>query len=283
MVPLVVAGTTILAAAILIILWQGYLTKLPLRTIFTPSLAQVGDQILDFNYFKERLRVAAIAAADSGMAEQTLKQQVYDRMVFEAEVEQVSRRFNVQVSQTQLDAEYNYAANARQPVFGGGLPQYYKKYGIDEKFFRQAVVLPEAELAALQMWYNGQENLNTGAYATLKQAESDLVAGTDFGSVAQKLSDDGRTAQLYGDSGFVNTSDLLPEIAAAVQNMKIGDTKQLISREGLHYVTIEGRKAADATHSEQIRIRQIFIQTSGFADWFTSETKNIQVKQLHEL
>ena len=69
-----------------------------------------------------------------------------------------------------------------------------------------------------------------------------------------------------GDLGFVDITQLLPELRQVVGGMKVGDVKVIPSRYGINIMKLEGK------NGNQLHLRQIFLQGGNFQMWYNNET-----------
>ena len=133
------------------------------------------------------------------------------------------------------------------------------------------------KLIEVKIWWNGQENLNTKAWQKMKQVQAALFSNDDFGQASQQYSEDLATKQFNGDAGFVSLNDVLPEYAEKVALIKpgTGDKLVIVSRNGLHLVELL-EVSTDNTNTTRFHIREIFIASVGFEDWYNSQISNIK-------
>ena len=89
--------------------------------------------------------------------------------------------------------------------------------------------------------------------ASAKEALVRLAAGTDFGDMARKISEDGKAEQ-GGDWGWVDTRDLRPELALAVKGLKKGAVSGLVVMDGDFYLLkLDDRREAGSVPFEEVR------------------------------
>ncbi len=71
----------------------------------------------------------------------------------------------------------------------------------------------------------------------------------------------------WEDLGFINTSELLPELSAAISELKVNEITDLIKTQaGYHIIRLEGRKLAKAKELSEVRDGIYRILFSGKAD-----------------
>lgn len=92
--------------------------------------------------------------------------------------------------------------------------------------------------------------------AALRKA-SDIAAklpGVDFGKLAEQQSEHAESASRGGDLGYLAENRMLPEIAAAVRNLKPGETVGPVkTAAGLHFLKLADRKAGAVPALPQAR------------------------------
>jgi peptidyl-prolyl cis-trans isomerase D len=155
--------------------------------------------------------------------------------VSQAEITRALQEENVK-----LVAEYVAFPVESEPIEGTGptddkVAAYYQAH-LDlfqnpEKAVLEVVRIPLAPTAT------DRENLDYSA----EQVRADAVKG-DFAAVAKAFSE-GHTAQVGGETGFLGATQRDPAIMAAVQNLKPGDTSEIIrTRDGVAIVQLIATK-----------------------------------------
>ena len=90
----------------------------------------------------------------------------------------------------------------------------------------------------------GEQRTEAQARALIEDLRQVLSQGAEFATIAARYSEDDQ-AKSGGDLGWVASGDLLPELDAAVFNLRTGDVSSPIqSRLGFHLVRVEGRQPA---------------------------------------
>lgn len=85
------------------------------------------------------------------------------------------------------------------------------------------------------------------------EARKRVLAGEDFAAVARAISE-GPTAANGGDLGELGRKGLLPELARAVEKLKVGEISGPIeTKNGVHLVKIEGRRTKEAAPFAEMR------------------------------
>jgi parvulin-like peptidyl-prolyl isomerase len=106
-------------------------------------------------------------------------------------------------------------------------------------------------------------------------ASKELADKKNFASVAEKYSE-GESAKSKGELGWFNESEMLPEIAQAVFNLKKGEQSGIIeSSLGYHIVSVEDKKTENGL--DNVQLKQIFVRTINFSDWLDKYVKNFDI------
>jgi hypothetical protein len=150
-----------------------------------------------------------------------------------------------------------------------------KLYGWSISDFEEKIVAPDMYKAALADKVRNSDPATVKAKAKIDQAAADLATKKDFAAVAEQYSD-GDSAKNGGELGWFSADQMLPEIAVAVFNMKVGDASDVIqSSLGYHIVQLEDKKTENGV--DKVRLRQVFVRTQSFADWLLGQEKNIKI------
>lgn len=136
------------------------------------------------------------------------------------------------------------------------------------------------EKITLQIWYNSQQQFNSEAFQKLQRLQKLLVDGVTFEQLAADNSQEPLSKTFSGDLGYLEAKDLLPEIFRAIDSMKIGEIKQVVSRQGLHLIKLEGRDNLGQDNGQRIHLKQIYISESGFENWLDTEINKIKIIKL---
>lgn len=259
-------------------LYTGTLTaaKTALFKALPYPLALVNGRSVSMGEFLFRFDVAKKMSGADVIAQNqaAAKRQIYGQLVNEEETRQVAAAHNVSVSQKEIDDEY--AAQALQADPGGkqSFEQLIAGYGLSTAQFKSKIIEPRLLASDLQVWFNGQKELNKDAYAKAEAILKRLQNGENMVILAVGLTEDDTERGTGGDLGFVDPSALLQELREPVASMKVGDVKIIPSRFGLHIIKVEEQNA------NKVHLREIFIKTSDYNQWFQNQIKNFSVRQL---
>jgi len=198
---------------------------------------------------------------------------ILNELIGEQEIGQLAARRNLVVNQKDIDREY-LAQTKLLEGQGKNLAQSLGGYGMDQNFFKNQVIEPRLLSDKLQIWFNSQASLNTEAYDQAAFLLGQIQNGADISKLASKYSQSDSEKKVSGDLGFVQDTDLTDELQEAVDSLKIGETKIIPSRYGLHVIRLEEK------NGNQLHLREIFLNTSDFDAWLKSQTQNFKIKKL---
>ena len=88
----------------------------------------------------------------------------------------------------------------------------------------------------------------------INEAVSKLRAGKTFAEVVKEYSEDAESAAKGGDLGLIMKGQILPEIARALDTMKVGDTSGVIeSSFGFHIIQLTGKEPSRPISLEEVK------------------------------
>ncbi len=150
-----------------------------------------------------------------------------------------------------------------------------KLYGWTIADFEENIVKPDMYKEKLFANIRESDPGMVTAKSKIDVALQELDNKKDFASVAQKYSE-GESAKSDGELGWFNSSEMLPEIAQAVFNLKKGDRSDIITSSlGYHIVLVEDKKTENGV--DRVQLKQIFVRTNNFSDWLDSYVKNFDI------
>ncbi len=212
--------------------------------------------------------------AGSSLSAPQISAAVFSQLAENKITSELAAQNNVQVSADAVNSEYERLQ--RQ----AGQENIAAAYGLNEEQFKQQIILPQLLSVGLQIWVSENKVLNADAYRKLAQAQAALSAGGSFDQVAADFSDDGFGAQTGGDLGFVSEDDVFPEMYAAFA--AAGDNKPHVmnSRLGIHLFEVLEQDKNGPANTARYDVKQIFIKTADFSQWFASQQKNYKIIKL---
>jgi parvulin-like peptidyl-prolyl isomerase len=210
----------------------------------------------------------------SGQPTNVISAGIISQLITEQKTGLLATQEGVDVTSKQLDDEYAAESLTTDLEGKSSFNQLLQSYGISPETYKNEVIEPQLLLANLQTWFYSQANLNTTSYAQANSLADQIQNGADMGALAASSTEDSSGQDTQGDLGFVDITQLLPELRESVGNMKVGDVKVIASRYGLNIIKLE------AQNGNQLHLRQIFLQGADFQMWYNNETKGYSVEQL---
>jgi parvulin-like peptidyl-prolyl isomerase len=259
-------------------LYSGKLTSAKLavfRTIPYP-LTLVNNRPIFMKDFLLRLEVSKKMSGAEVIAqrEAEVKSQIYNKMVEEEKYRQVAAKHKVSVSQKEIDEQYKIRASQSDLQGKKNYEELLASFGLSAGSYKNQVIVPDLLQANLQTWFNSQEDLNKATYLSSNSIIDRLKKGENMVILAVGLTQDETERGVGGDLGFVDPSELLPELREPVSAMKLGDVRVIPSRFGLHIIR------AEEQDGNKLHLREIFLKGENFDKWYQEQTKNFKVRQL---
>lgn len=148
-------------------------------------------------------------------------------------------------------------------------------YGWTIADFEENIVKPD--MYQEKLFENIKENDKASVEAKNKitVALKELNNKKTFAEVARKYSE-GESAKSDGALGWFSGSEMLPEIAQVVFNLKKGERSEIVeSSLGYHIIFLEDRKSEN--DEEKVQLKQIFVRTNNFAGWLDKYIKDFDI------
>jgi parvulin-like peptidyl-prolyl isomerase len=247
-----------------------FLTKLPFPMALVnghPILMR--DFILRYNVAEKLGQAEA-----NGQTDEQIRQQIYNQMVTDNETAQLAQSHDVSVTQKQIDAEYQKRASSADLQGHENFDALLSYYGLNNSNFKSQIIKPSLLTIAMQIWFNSQASLNQKEYNLANSLVQRIQKGEDMAQLAKQYTQDPTGQSVEGDLGFVQVTELLPELQETVDGMTTGSVKIIPSKFGLHIVKLE-QKIGNLYH-----LREIFLTTESYNNWFASQAKNFNIKKL---
>jgi len=267
----VVAALIILSGLAAAWLYTGKISafKTSLFKKFPLPLALVDWHPLFMGNFIDRQNLATKLPGEA-----TNPQNIFNQLIYESETSQLASGLNMSPNQKQIDQEYESVAKLVDLKGQKNFEALLQSYNLSENFYKSQILKPRLELRNLQIWFNSQRNLNAQAYATADSLQSQIKNGGDMGQLAEQYTQDPTGKSTQGDLGFVQDTDLLPELREPVDNMRAGDVNIVISRLGLNLIKLESKDG------NRMHLRLIFLNTGDFGQWLKSRAQDFFVIKL---
>jgi len=270
----VLAAAAAVFAAFIFWLYSGPLTppKIAVFRVVPLPMALVNFQPLPMGNFLTRFS-AAQKVLGQPQAEQD-KFKIVDRLIWELELRQMASGRDIFISQKQIDQAYADAGETVDLKGSANFQNYLASQGLSPDAFKEDALRPAILLSQLHVWFNSQQNLNPQAYQLADSLIGEINSGTDMAVLAGEYTQDPAGKEASGDMGFVQITDLSPELRETAGGMKVGEAKIIPGAAGLYIFRDEGQIG------NQIHLRDILLQTSDFNAWLDNQIKNFKVINL---
>ncbi len=197
------------------------------------------------------------------------KNKIFAQMVADETISQVASRHGLYADSAQINSEYSNQT-AQSKTFTESLA----KYGLTEKTYKHYVLAPKLLQTELRVWFNFQEDLNQKQYGLAKDLLTQINNGADMSGLAKQYSQEATGKITGGDMGFLDPTELLPEMRESIYSLNIGETKIVPNRFGIYIIKLEDK------NSNHFRLRQIYLEPENFDQWFFLQTKNYKIYKL---
>ncbi len=151
-------------------------------------------------------------------------------------------------------------------------------YGWNVAELEENVIQPDILKKKLAEAVKEKDKSFLSAKNKITQAQGELAKKKTFEEVAKQYSE-GESAKNGGELGWFPADQMIPEIALTCLSLEKGATSTIIeSPLGFHIVQLIDKKTEE--NVEKFRIKQIFIKTPNFSDWFLAQEKNFRINIL---
>ncbi len=237
---------------------------LPLPAAFVNS-----DAVLLGDYY-DRIEIASKIDPNNSGSRSAILNQLTDNKIAEL----TAKNKKVSLNQAEIDSGYSFLQRTT------GTEQLGASYGISEKEFKNQILKPNLLKTKLQIWLSSNKNANPDAYKILAEVQQKLTSGQKFETLAQNYSDDAPSAQIGGDLGFVSYNDIVPELYDQFVGITDKGIHTFNSRYGIHLVQVLGKDDSGPKGTTRYHVRQIFIKTTDYQNWFNQQKTYYTVLKL---
>ncbi|PIP26299.1 MAG: hypothetical protein COS71_01885 [Candidatus Moranbacteria bacterium CG06_land_8_20_14_3_00_40_12] len=160
----------------------------------------------------------------------------------------------------------------------GELEKLSQLYGWSVPELKERVIKPDVLRKKLEEAVKEEGGDFLSAKSKIKKAQEDLSRKKTFKEVAAEYSE-GESAKNGGELGWFAANQMIPEIALTCLSLEKGETSAIIeSPLGFHIIQLIDKKIEE--DAEEFNIRQIFVRTPSFSDWFFNQEKNFSIQIL---
>jgi hypothetical protein len=190
----------------------------------------------------------------------------------------LAEKRGIRVTDTMVSLEIEKIKNQSQfpsQEAGNELEKLSQLYGWSVAELEERIIKPDILRKKLEEAVKEKDEAFLSAKNKITRAQEALAKKKTFEEVAAEYSE-GESAKNNGELGWFTASQMIPEIALTCLNMERGATSAIIeSPLGFHIIQLTDKKTeADV---EKFRIKQIFVKTPAFSDWFFGQEKKIPV------
>lgn len=246
-------------------------------TAFPVALVD-GSPILMRDYLQKLQLAKILESQATGVKLQVEPQNLLAKMAEDKKMEQLAAKLGLTVSAAQVEKEYQISLKAvsNDPT---DILNKLSTAGLDETFIKNEIIRPQLLKVALEVWYNGQKNFNPVIFQIAETLKVRLNEGESMETLAKIYTQDTNKA-LGGDLGFVELYQVWPELQEQLDAAAIGEVKVLPSRKGLHLIRVEDKDSGGQNGLPRLHLRQIFLQTEGFENWYQNQVQNYRLIQI---
>lgn len=249
--------------------WENPAASSLAHALPLPAATVNGNTISYADYLDDLATVRRFFAKQGAQApgsgappsEQEIRKGVLDRLVATEVLKEEATRFNVTVSQSDIDSEYQKFLS--QDPSTDAAAQILDLYGWTVDQFKNKVMRPYVMQQKLADIFSKDEKMNKDAEAKAKDILDKLKAGGDFADLAKQNSADPGSAAQGGDLGWFEKGIMVPEFEKAAFAMKPGETSDLVKTQfGYHIIRVEDVEK-DKKTGEVTRVKAAHILIAG--------------------
>lgn len=198
----------------------------------------------------------------------------YKAVIDKALIAILAQNKNIQVTSNEIDTEYELLSSTTPLEGKSSFQELLQSYRVSEQLYKNQVIKQDLLIRKLNIWFNSQKNLNPSAFSQANLLLSEVQSGQNIEVLAKLHSQDEASQSIGGDLGFLDITEILPELRDGILNLKSGNAGVFASRYGLHILKIED------IINNKIHLKQIFINTQSFNTWLNLEKSKIKTIKL---
>lgn len=196
-------------------------------------------------------------------------------------IEILSKKEGIKVTNLMVSQEIEKIKN-QLPLSSEGEEDKLKKlsqlYGWSISELEEKVIRPDILKKKLEEVIKKKDGDFLSVKNKITRAQEELMKKEAFEKVAAEYSE-GDSAKNGGELGWFSANQMIPEIALTCLSLEKGATSNIIeSPLGLHIIQLTDKKTEEDV--EKFKIKQIFVRTPTFADWFFSQEKDFSIQIL---
>jgi hypothetical protein len=242
------------------------------------TFAAYSDDVATVNHFFDK-EAATGQLQEPKPSDSDLRKGVFDRLVQMEVLKEEAVRYNITVSQKEIDDEY---ANFQKSGDGGDpASQILDLYGWTAAQFKEKVMRPYLLQEKLGTALNDDPTLDAAAKKKAEDILAQLKAGADFATLAKADSADTGSAPQGGELGWFSKGTMVPEFEAAAFALKPGQLSDVVKTQfGYHIIKVEDVKKDPKTGAvTSVKASHILIAVESVEDYLAAKFKDAKVKQ----
>jgi|SRR5688572_22525124 len=286
---LAVVGVGVLILGIYKFGWENKATSVLTHALPLPAASVNGTTITYAEYlddlstvkrfFSKQKETAPAEAPMEAPTEQELRKGVVDRLVATEVLRQEAVRYNVEVTKSDMDAEYEKFV--QQDGTQDASAQILDLYGWSVDQFKLKVMKPYIMQQKLAEALAKDEKLNGAAEKKANDIAAELKGGADFAELAKANSADPGSGPNGGDLGWFEKGVMVPEFETAAFALEVGQTSDIVKTQfGYHIIrTDEVEKDKKTGEVLKVKASHILIAGTNVQDYLDTKLKEAKIKR----
>jgi len=289
-IVLVVAGAVVFGLGIYKLGWKGPATDAVLRTVPLPA-ALVNNNIIKYSDFNDDIKTltrfySKIGAQQPDVPKPTdseIRKNVMDRLVQNEVLKELALKYNLSVSDQDIETEFNKLSSQRDPSSGSVSDEIMDLYGWSVGQFKEKVLKPYLLQQKLADALTKDEAVNKAAEDKAKEVLAKVKAGEDFAKLAAEYSADISNAKSGGELGWFGKGLMVPEFETAAFALAAGETSDLVKTQfGYHIIKVEDVKKDKDGSVTEVKAAHILIAGVNVDQFLKDEVAKASVKKMVE-
>lgn len=202
------------------------------------------------------------------------EKEILSKLIEGSIIEAEAHKRNIVITDEMVDQ----AVDRKMKEYGTGnflAENLEKLYGWKMDDFKIYIVKPDLYKEGLMSDLARNDPSLVEGEKKITEAKNALEGGESFSEVAKKYSD-GESSAKGGDLGWFKSSQMIPEVALQVFEMKENQVSDIIlSSIGYHIVKLEEKKMEG--EEELVKVHQVFVRTKSFPEWLLEAGKSYRV------